>query len=279
MSPNFIYVGMGKSGTTWLFKILQNHPEIFVTDVKETNFFDLNYHRGIDWYLNFFQKSEVDVVGEISHRYIHVPGVAERISKDLGRIKIIVGLRKPVDYFLSDYLFTIRNGRFSGSIEDWAADGFDWKTLDYKSMLEPYIKEFGLENIYIYNFNELEDDPISFLKKITKFLNVSDFTIKDIDFDKVNQASRPRSKRVSLVVNVLSKYFKRRGGQRLISMVKKNKLIGRILFSELEKKPKISLDLDKKIHSFTKSNIRWMDVRFGSNFYSRWYSDCRKDLE
>ena len=53
--PNFIYIGTGKAGTTWLHNILLKHDAIYVTPVKETNFFDLNYERGLSWYKNFLK--------------------------------------------------------------------------------------------------------------------------------------------------------------------------------------------------------------------------------
>ena len=40
MFPNFLCIGSQKSGTTWLYENLKQHPEIWLTPVKEIHFFD-----------------------------------------------------------------------------------------------------------------------------------------------------------------------------------------------------------------------------------------------
>ena len=37
--PNFVVIGAGKSGTTSLHYYLKQHPEIYLTTIKELNFF------------------------------------------------------------------------------------------------------------------------------------------------------------------------------------------------------------------------------------------------
>jgi len=37
--PNFLIIGAAKSGTTSLYEYLKQHPQIWMSPVKETNFF------------------------------------------------------------------------------------------------------------------------------------------------------------------------------------------------------------------------------------------------
>ncbi len=46
----FVCIGAQKSGTTWLGRILQDHPDVFVTPVKEIHYFD--HIAGITQHLN-----------------------------------------------------------------------------------------------------------------------------------------------------------------------------------------------------------------------------------
>ena len=47
MLPDFICIGAGRAGTSWLYEMLREHPEIFTArDIKETHFFDDYYDRG-----------------------------------------------------------------------------------------------------------------------------------------------------------------------------------------------------------------------------------------
>ena len=50
--PNFLVIGSAKSGTTTLWSRLREHPDVFMSDVKEIQFFsrDELYGRGIQHY-------------------------------------------------------------------------------------------------------------------------------------------------------------------------------------------------------------------------------------
>ena len=269
--PDFIFIGTGKSGTTWLFKNLQKHSDIYVSETKETNFFDLNYSRGLDWYLKFFEKANEDQkIGEISHRYIHVPETATRILNNLGKIKIIIGLRDPMSYMISDYQFVKRNGRFSGSLDDWAEHGFDFSTVHYKTMISPFLEIFGKENIYIYNFSDLEKNSIEFFNRITDFLEVPRLEASKLDKNKINKASKARIPLISLLVNIMSKFFKRRGFQKAIQYVKNNKLLMNLLYEPADKKPKPSKSIVSKIDKETFHHIEWLEIEFNQKFKEKW---------
>src|SRR3954463_6801674 len=42
--PNFLIIGAAKSGTTALFKYLEQHPEVFISEPKEPHFLALANH-------------------------------------------------------------------------------------------------------------------------------------------------------------------------------------------------------------------------------------------
>ena len=46
----FVCVGAQKSGTTWLARVLADHPDVFVTPVKEIHYFD--HVRGLTEHLS-----------------------------------------------------------------------------------------------------------------------------------------------------------------------------------------------------------------------------------
>ena len=53
--PNFLCIGVMRSGTTWLYEVLKSHPEIYITPyLKEINFFTDHYSTCLNWYKNFF---------------------------------------------------------------------------------------------------------------------------------------------------------------------------------------------------------------------------------
>lgn len=269
--PNFIYVGTGKAGSTWLHQAFQKHPDIYVTPVKETNYFDLNYDRGMSWYEDFFQDAQKNqMVGEISHRYMRRNEVVSRIRQDLGLIKILAFFRDPCEYFLSDYLFTIRNGGFSGSVEEWADNGFDWDAILYADLIRPYVDQFSSERVLIGNFKEIGQNPEGLLKRISCFLDVAEFPNDAVNIGKVNPAKSPRNKVLSRIVSSTSKSLKRRGGQRIIAALKYSRFVQGLLYKNLSKKPELSPAVRQRIIKHSVEDIRWLDSTFKTSLEEMW---------
>ena len=60
--PNFFLIGAAKAGTTSLYDILKQHPQVYLPFQKEPMFFsnDNNFNRGMEWYSHtFFQQAAV----------------------------------------------------------------------------------------------------------------------------------------------------------------------------------------------------------------------------
>ena len=90
--PNFLIIGAAKAGTTSLYEYLKQHPQIWMSPIKETNFFalegetlgfrgpgDHNYINNfsitkIESYLKLFQGVENQTaIGEASPLYLYSP--------------------------------------------------------------------------------------------------------------------------------------------------------------------------------------------------------------
>jgi len=100
--PNFLIIGAQKSGTTWLARILKQHPEIFVYG-KEIHFFDRqqNFDKGIDWYKGHFEEiPHKQFVGEKTPDYLWANGKGlEDIFPRF--IKIFIDFFRKPNLFLS----------------------------------------------------------------------------------------------------------------------------------------------------------------------------------
>ena len=70
--PDFVGVGVQKSGTSWLIQALQQHPAIYVKK-KEISFFVQNFHRGYEWYHSFFAEKDGRLAGELTVSYFIAP--------------------------------------------------------------------------------------------------------------------------------------------------------------------------------------------------------------
>lgn len=264
--PNFIFVGTGKTGSTWLFKTLSTHPDVYMTPVKETNFFDLNYTKSIDYYSSFFSEGKGhQAVGEISHRYLHDYTSAEKIKKHIPNARIIACIREPVDYTISDYLFTKRNGVFQGNLQEWLDIRFDWKSLDYEDMLGQYVREFGMEQIFLYTYDEFKRDPNRLYSDICNFLEIKQMPLPDELLRPVNTASAARNKTLARTANKISKWAKRRNGQKLIALVKYSPLVQKLLYTEKVEKPRPTPQQVNQISTYCNSGLAWVEMQFGKS--------------
>ena len=77
---DFIGVGSGKCGSTWLYENVIQHPEVFDGNPKEIHYFgDLYEQQDFNWYKDLFAGSEGKIKGEFSISYMYHPQAAERI--------------------------------------------------------------------------------------------------------------------------------------------------------------------------------------------------------
>lgn len=191
--PDFICIGVQKAGTTTLFDVLKNHPQIFLSEKKETKFFqyDEDYRKGIDFYSGYFRKAENEKsIGEIDPSYIFFAGkTAQRIKDTLGaKTRFIVTLRHPVDRAYSHYLMSKLKGYETFSFEEAIAaeesrmksekreDVINFSYISrghYLAQLKKYFEYFPKENFLILIFEkDIKNNLNEALKKITTFLEV-----------------------------------------------------------------------------------------------------------
>ena len=114
-TPTFIIIGAQKCGTTSLYKYLVSHPAVLPAIEKEVHYFDINYHKGENWYRsNFPFKNKLEnnnsITGESSPYYIYHPHAAIRIAKDFPDTKLIICLRDPVERAISHYWHEVKLG-------------------------------------------------------------------------------------------------------------------------------------------------------------------------
>src|SRR5262245_9050935 len=106
--PNFMIAGAPKSGTTALYRYLQTHPQIFLSEPKEPHFHaeDLGDHRQVvtrEAYLKLFEhvRPEQTAVGEASVWSMHSSHALEKVSAEMPDIRLVVMLRSPVEMLRS----------------------------------------------------------------------------------------------------------------------------------------------------------------------------------
>jgi Sulfotransferase domain len=109
MLPSFVIVGTQRGGTTSMAYTLRQHPAIFGSVLRhEVHYFDLEYHRSLNWYRSRFPlraharltarvSGVAPVAFESSPYYMFHPHAPERMERDLPQVKVLVLLRDPVE--------------------------------------------------------------------------------------------------------------------------------------------------------------------------------------
>jgi Sulfotransferase domain len=126
--PDFIIAGAQKSGTTSLWAYLSEHPEVEPPMTKEMSFFDVNFHRGLNWYRMHFPldigarpsdgESAKHLTGESTAYYMFHPLAPARIAQTLPETKIILLLRNPVSRAFSHYQLKLRRRQETLTFEE-----------------------------------------------------------------------------------------------------------------------------------------------------------------
>jgi hypothetical protein len=98
--PDFFIVGAQKSGTTSLFKYLNECDGFRGAVTKEVHFFDMEerYKKGFGWYQRHFIRSpwSSDLLFEASPTYLFRENVPGRIKSYRSDAKVIMLLREPI---------------------------------------------------------------------------------------------------------------------------------------------------------------------------------------
>lgn len=227
MEPNFLFIGPDKSGSTWLYNVLSQHPDCYVPAIKDIYYFDQQYKRGMDWYRSFFSavSPQYDAVGEFSHDYLFSEVAARRIARDLPSVKLMTCLRNPVERSFSQYLFFIRSGLTRQPFEK-AIKKFP-QLIDnslYFKHLSVYFRHFRRSQLGIFLFDDLKADPQGFACKVFKFLELPFSAAVDYG-KKVLPASRPRNYLLAGLAKEGANLARALGLLELVGMVKTSRLV------------------------------------------------------
>ena len=194
--PNLFIVGAPKCGTTSLANYLKLHPEIFVSKIKEPNFFDTDSHgikhcKTINDYLNLF-KTDKKIRCDASPWYLYSKCAAKNIYNFNAQAKIVIILRNPVNLIYSLYNFLVYKGAENSHTFEAAIkaeperkkginipknckrlEGLYYSdVIKFSSQIEKYYYYFEKNKIKIIIFEEYIKNIALIYKEVLDFLDV-----------------------------------------------------------------------------------------------------------
>lgn len=187
LAPDFFVVGHAKSGTTALYEMLRQHPEIYMPPIKEVRYFcaDINAVNGrpvdmtFDQYVSLFAGADPQqITGEATSGNLASDVAAREIAAVNPAARIIAILREPASYIYALHQQRARRGGWR-RIDDIHASmrAEPWRypqRVRYVDQLERYRAVFPESQILVLIYDDYRQDNLATLQRLFRFLGVDD---------------------------------------------------------------------------------------------------------
>lgn len=183
---NLFLIGVHKAGTSWLYYLLNAHPDVFIPEVKELYFFgdqgrpqerppDLDaYHA------HFPLEADYRYFGDATVMYYRSPQAAADIQSYNPEARVIAIVRDPIDRTLSDVRYHRQLGLLPettplDAVIDDALRGNERpefvRDSHYEQTLPVYAERFG-DQFTVVRLEDGRDDPEAFWKHLLDVLDL-----------------------------------------------------------------------------------------------------------
>jgi hypothetical protein len=204
--PDFFIAGHAKSGTSALYSMLREHPQIFMPDAKEPWFFAEELHertpprpegtpKTLEQYVAWFAGAAPgQLVGEASPLYLWSHTAAEGIACVRPDAKIIAILREPASFlrslhlqFVQSYIEVENDFAKALALEDARRAGREiprytyWpqallysEHVRYVEQLNRYLAVFPREQLLVLTYDDFREDNEATVREVLRFLGLDD---------------------------------------------------------------------------------------------------------
>lgn len=273
-TPNFLYIGTSKAGSTWIFKVLSWHPQIYMFPGKDLGFFTSNFDNGWEWYRrNFRPRPEHQVIGEVAHSYMVSEAATDRIHSLMPDAKLMVCLREPVQRIFSQYLDGLKNGKMTGTLEEELERTPSLINRSrYGTHMARYLEKFPRENVHFASFDELVKTPELFARRMFEFLGVDTPELPAKLMEKVLPAGKPRVRSLAMAAKAVARAAEQVGLHGLRGKAKTSPAVRNILYKPFtkESRPEMPEDIRSWLRNILAEEVQLLDRVAGTDFCERW---------
>jgi hypothetical protein len=185
--PDWMVVAPPKTGTSWVYANLRQHPEAFAVDLKELKYFSNRFElEDLCNYLAHFRSGVGKTKGEASPSYSLLPCRTIRLIRALvPDLKLIYLMREPISRAWSHARHNFREQEatfkgYSGGLDTVSDEHWiecvtdDWNRLsgDYLGQLQRWLSVFPREQVYLGFFEEIVHSPRRLLREMLEFLEI-----------------------------------------------------------------------------------------------------------
>ena len=235
MMPTFLLIGAMKAGTTALYQALDQHPGVFMSPVKEPNFFAFaedppSFEAPLDRSPDGINHTTIadpaayealydaadsgQARGEASHTTLYWPEGAANVARFAPDARLVAMLRNPIERAYSEYMHFVRDGHepldsFAAALDaeaerieaNWAFGRYVDRGR-YHEQLRRFYDRFPAEQIQVYLFDDFREDPAAIIRDLYQFIGV-DPTVSPEWGRRVNKSGVPQRPWVEQVLSGL----------------------------------------------------------------------------
>jgi hypothetical protein len=189
--PDFVIFGAQKSGTTWWFRLIEQHPGVVQPKNQrpELHFFDRLWG---DWpdeaaiasYHRYFPRPEGSLIGEKTPEYLSCPWAPPMVAASAPDARAIVLLRDPLERYVSGLSHQDRGGLISEVDGDGRLFGDRLRVVtdaiargQYATQLEWLMEAFPSDRLLVLQYEHCAADPASQLARTYEFLGLPPHTL------------------------------------------------------------------------------------------------------
>lgn len=210
--PNLFIPGAAKSGTSSLHELLDKHPDICMSSIKEAVYWDHDYliqfnDKKKESYANLFLNKNAQVFGESTTSYMYYPKFIENLNLNYKvPPKFIFILRNPIDRCYSHYWWMhglgLEKRLFEQAVEfDISRDlkpytyypDYYFNFGLYGKWLTFFYENFPKENIKIITLENLKQNRLETINECYLFLGLKELEeLPEVVLNKTQKIKYPK---------------------------------------------------------------------------------------
>jgi Sulfotransferase domain len=226
--PTFFIVGPPRTGTSWLHDVLSGYA-LLPEPTKETRFFDVHFHRGLNWYLSHFPACMNDKrIGEVAPTYFASVVARERIRRMIPEARVVCVFRNPLQRVLSLYRVKRAYGMIPWTFEQAIVRDPELKASGmYATNLKAWRSAFGADRVLATVYDDLRDHPQRYLDTMLEFIGAPQIRLTQSQIKRVHGSdsmTHPRNYYWTRSATVMAEWFKARRFDALVASIRKSPL-------------------------------------------------------
>ncbi|MFB6272406.1 MAG: sulfotransferase [Salinibacter sp.] len=178
---NLFVIGVNKAGTSWLYYLLDHHPDVFMADAKELYYFgdegpaEERPETLAEYHSHFPFDEPYRYFGDATVMYYKSPDTADEIQAYNPDAKLLAIVRDPIQRLLSQFQYNKQLGLIDEATplsEALPTREYLVRTSHYEETLPAYTERFGAEQFKVVSLEAGRADPETFWTDLLDFLDL-----------------------------------------------------------------------------------------------------------